>query len=111
VLTTSCDEGDNGNNVGDSNEELVAVAEHDFKCKARQSTDHIKKLLEATCPDHTYLIRHKLSECTMMKNYMTTGTFARGKKAEDDSTRKAVTPFPEEKVVMSIYSGPVPHKS
>jgi hypothetical protein len=47
----------------------------------------------------------------MMKNYMTTGTFARGKKAEDDSTRKAVTPFPEEKVVMSIYSGPVPHKS
>jgi hypothetical protein len=45
----------------------------------------------------------------MMKNYMTTGTFARGKKPEDDSTGKASAPFPKEKAVMSIYSGPPPH--
>jgi hypothetical protein len=62
-----------------------------------------------TCPNHTYPVRHKLKECTMMKNYMTMRTFARGKKPEDDSTGKASAPFPKEKVVMSIYSGPPPH--
>jgi hypothetical protein len=44
----------------------------------------------------------------MMKNYMTTGTFATGKRPEGDSAGRAATPFPEEKVVMSIYGGPAP---
>jgi hypothetical protein len=44
----------------------------------------------------------------MMKNYMTTGTFAKGKKPEGGTVRKAATPFPEEKAVMLIYSGPTP---
>jgi hypothetical protein len=47
----------------------------------------------------------------MMKNYMTTRTCAKGKKPKDDSVGKADAPFPEEKVVMSIYGGPVPHES
>jgi hypothetical protein len=47
----------------------------------------------------------------MMKNYMTTGTFARAKKPEDEPTRKAAAPFLEEKAVMSIYGGPTPHES
>jgi hypothetical protein len=47
----------------------------------------------------------------MMKNYMTTGTFARGKKLEGDSMGKVVTPFPKENAVMSIYGGPAPHES
>jgi hypothetical protein len=29
---------------------------------------------------------HKLNECTMMKNYMTMGTFARSKKPKGDLT-------------------------
>jgi hypothetical protein len=33
----------------------------------------------------------------MVKNYMSTRTFARGKKPEDDSMGKAATPFLEEK--------------
>jgi hypothetical protein len=44
----------------------------------------------------------------MMKNYMTTRTFARRKKPEGDPMRKATTSFSEEKVVMSIYGGPSP---
>jgi hypothetical protein len=44
----------------------------------------------------------------MMKNYMTMGTFARGKTDEGDSAGKADAPFPEEKVVMLIYGGPTP---
>jgi hypothetical protein len=58
-----------------------------------------------------YPIRHELKECTMMKNYMTTGTFARGKKPEGDPEGKAKAPFLEEKATMSIYDGPAPHES
>jgi hypothetical protein len=36
----------------------------------------------------------------MMKNYMTTMTFARGKKSEGDTTGKAATPLPKEKLGM-----------
>jgi hypothetical protein len=38
-----------------------------------------------------------------MKNYMTTGTFARGKKPERDSMGKVATPFLKDKAIMSIY--------
>jgi hypothetical protein len=41
----------------------------------------------------------------MLKNYMTTGTFAWGKKPEGDPTGKATATFPEEMAVMSIYGG------
>jgi hypothetical protein len=76
VVTTICDEGNNDKNAGDSDEEVITTAERDFKCKSWQPADHFKKHLEATCPNHTYPIWHKLKECTMMKNYMTMGTFA-----------------------------------
>jgi hypothetical protein len=46
-----------------------------------------------------YPVSHKLKESTTM-NYMTMGTFARGKKPEGDSTGKVATPFPKEKAVM-----------
>jgi hypothetical protein len=45
-----------------------------------------------------------------MKNYMTMGALAKRKKPEGDPTGKAIVPF-HEKAVMSIYSGPIPHKS
>jgi hypothetical protein len=108
MVTIKCDEGDNDKDVGDSNEELIAATEHEVKRQARLPSNHFEKLLEATCPNHTYPIRHKVKECTMMKNYMTTGTFARSKKPEGDSTGKATAPFPKKKVVMSIYGGSAP---
>jgi hypothetical protein len=52
-----------------------------------------------------------LKECSMMKNYMTTGALAKGKKPRDDAAGKATAPLPGEKAVMSIYGGPVPHES
>jgi hypothetical protein len=48
-----------------------------------------------------------LKECSMMKNYMTTGALAKGKKPRDDAAGKATAPLPGEKAVMSIYGGPV----
>jgi hypothetical protein len=58
-----------------------------------------------------YPIKHKFKKCTMMKNYMTTRTFARGKKLEGDSMGKVAAHFPEEKAVMLTYGGPAPHES
>jgi hypothetical protein len=99
MITTSCDEGDNDKDASNSDEELIAIAERDFKRQARQSADHLEKLLDATYPNHTYRIRHKLKECTMVKNYKTTRTFRRSKKPEGDWTGKAAAPFPEGKAV------------
>jgi hypothetical protein len=42
---------------------------------------------------------------------MTTRTFTKGKRPEGNSSGKVAAPFPEEKVVMSIYGGPAPHES
>jgi hypothetical protein len=47
----------------------------------------------------------------MMKNYVTMGAFAKGKKPKGDSMGKATAPFPKEKAVMSIYGGPALHES
>jgi hypothetical protein len=47
----------------------------------------------------------------MIKNYMTTGAFAKGQRPEGDLAGKVVMPFREEKAVMSIYGGPTPYES
>jgi hypothetical protein len=36
--------------------------------------DHFEKLLEMTCPNHAYLVKHKLKDCGMMKNFMASGS-------------------------------------
>jgi hypothetical protein len=111
MVATSCDEGDSDKDAGDSDEELVTTIEHNSKHQVRQPTDHFKKLLEASCPNNMYPVRHKLKECTMIKNYMTMETFAKGKRPEGDLAGKAASPFPDEKAVMLIYGGPGPHES
>jgi hypothetical protein len=111
AVATSYDEGNNDKDIGDSDEELVTTTECDSKAQARQPTDHFKKFLEATCPNHTYPVKHRLKECTMMKNYITTWIFAKGKRPEGDSMGKVATPFLEEKAIMSIYGMPAPHES
>jgi hypothetical protein len=40
--------------------------------------DHFKKPLQETCPNHTYPIKHKLREHSMMKSVMTSGSLSRG---------------------------------
>jgi hypothetical protein len=111
TITTTCDKGDNDKDAGDFDVELVTTAKRDSKHQAWQLTDHFKKLLKATYPNHMYPVRHKLKECTMMKNYMTTGIFAKGKRPDGDSAGKVAAPFPKEKVVMLIYGGPAHHES
>jgi hypothetical protein len=70
--------------MNDSNEEHVTAVERNFKCQAQQPIDHFEKFLEVTYPNHAYPIKHKLKECSMMKNYMTMGALTKGKKPEGD---------------------------
>jgi hypothetical protein len=110
AVVTSCDRGDNDKEADNSDEELVAAAERNFKLQAWQPVDHFEKLLEATYPTHAYPTWHKLKECTMMKNYKTTGAFAKGKNPEGDSTGKAAAPSPKKR--RSCRStAPLPHES
>jgi hypothetical protein len=64
--------------------------------------DHLEKLLEATCLNHSYPIKHKLKNYTMMKNFMTSGALSRGKKFEGDPGGKGTTPAPKKTAVMAI---------
>jgi hypothetical protein len=56
--------------------------------------DHFKKILKVTCRNHVYPIRHKLKECSMMKNYLTTGAFTKGKKPKSDLGGRPSHPSP-----------------
>jgi hypothetical protein len=46
------------------------------KHQARPPTDHFKKLLEETCPNHAYHIKNKLRDSGMMKNFKASGSLA-----------------------------------
>jgi hypothetical protein len=93
AVTTNCDD-DNDKEADGSDEEHVMAAKRDFKHQAQQPTYHFEKLLKVTCPNHAHPVIHKLKECTMMKNYMTSGALTKGKKPERDPWGKATTPFP-----------------
>jgi hypothetical protein len=72
--------GDGYEKADNFGEEYVAAVERDFKHQTRQPEDHFDKLLEVTCPNHSYLVKHKLEDYTMMKNFMTLGAFSKGRK-------------------------------
>jgi hypothetical protein len=69
MVTTSDDDDDE--EVDDSSKEYVVATERDFKHQAWQLKDHFGKLLEATYLNHLYHVKHKLMDCTMIKNFMT----------------------------------------
>jgi hypothetical protein len=74
--------------------EYVAAAERSVKCKAQSPIDNFEKLVEAACLDHAYPIKHKLKNCDMVRNFMTSRSLTRGKEPEEDQGRKGMTPPP-----------------
>jgi hypothetical protein len=68
-------------------------------------TDHFEKLLDETCPNHTYPIKHKLGDCGMMKNFMVSGSLAQGMGVDGVPDKGDMTPFLGEYMVMTIYDG------
>jgi hypothetical protein len=75
------------------------------KHQARLPTDHFKKLHEETCPNHAYHIKNKLRDCGMMKNFMASGSLARGMEADEAPDKSNTLPFHGEDANMMIYDG------
>jgi hypothetical protein len=65
--------------------------------------DHFEKLLEETCPNHSYPVKHKLRDCSMMKSFMTSGSLSRGMEVDEIPDEGDAMPFPRECAVMTIY--------
>jgi hypothetical protein len=74
--TTDVDGGIN-KRVGDSSVKHAAEVVGNNKHWVRLPKDHIKKLLKETCLNHAYAIKHKLRDCSLIKNFMTTGFLSR----------------------------------
>jgi hypothetical protein len=87
----------------DSYEDYVATTKCDFKPQTWPPNNHFEKHLKAPYPHHSYPIKHKLKECTIMKNFMTSGAFSKGRKPREDPGGKCVAPIPGEAKVMSIF--------
>jgi hypothetical protein len=73
------------------------------KSQAQPPTNHFKNLLEEICPNHTYPIKHKLRNCSMMKSFMISGSPSWGMKVDEVPDEGDVMPFLEEEVVKTIY--------
>jgi hypothetical protein len=96
--------GDKG--VGDFDEECIAIAKRGFKCQMRPPKDHFEKLLKATYPHHSYPVRHKLKDCNMMKKFMTSEPFSKGRKPGEDPVGKSVAPILGEAKAITIFDRP-----
>jgi hypothetical protein len=68
--------------------------------------DHFKKLLEVTCPHHSYSIKHNLKDYTMMKNFMTLGALFKGRKLGEGPGGKGMAHIPEDAEVMALFNKP-----
>jgi hypothetical protein len=101
-ITVVGSNGSGDEEVGNSSEECVAVAERDFKCQTRPPKDHFQKHLKATCLHHSYPVKHKLKDCTMMINFMMLGTFSKGRKPGGDPGEKCGA-IPREAKVTAIF--------
>jgi hypothetical protein len=71
---TTDDNGGISKQVGSSCVVCAMAATGSSKHQAWSPMDHIEKILEDTCSNHTYPIKHKLRDCSMMKSFMTLGS-------------------------------------
>jgi hypothetical protein len=65
----------------------------------------LENLLDETCVNHAYRIKHKLRDYSMMKSFMTLGSLSRGMEVDEVPDEGDTTPFLREDVVMTIYDG------
>jgi hypothetical protein len=86
----------------------VVTAASRGKCQSWLPTYHFERLLNKTCLNHTYPIKHKLKDCNMMNNFMILGSLTRGMELDEDSGESDIMPFPKEDAVMMVYNG-CPH--
>jgi hypothetical protein len=83
----------------------VTAAAGSSKRQVRPPTDHFEKLLDQTCPNHTYAVKNKLRDYDKMKNFMASRSLTQGMEVDEVPDEGGATPLPGEDVVMMIYDG------
>ena len=54
---------------------LVAATESKGgRAPAENAPDHFKELLEGSCPNHTFPVKHLYKDCTLMKRFLSGGS-------------------------------------
>jgi hypothetical protein len=76
-----------------------------IKRQVWQPADHFEKLLEETCSNHAYPVKHKLRYFGMMKNFMASGSLARGMEVDEVPDEGDTMPFSREDTIMMICDG------
>jgi hypothetical protein len=108
TMTMTNHDDDNDGKVGGSCVRHISATVHSDKHQARPPADHFKRCLEEACPNHAYLVRHKLKDYDMMRSVMTSGSLTWGVELNEDPGGSDTMPFPEENTVMMVYGGHPP---
>jgi hypothetical protein len=72
------------------------------KHEARPSMNHFEKLLEESCLNHAYIIKHKLRDYNLMKSFVAMGSLPRGTEVMEALIEDYAVPFPGEDAVMTV---------
>jgi hypothetical protein len=104
-VTATDDDGDIDKQTDNSDALRTTVAVGSSKRQAPPPMGHFKKLLEETCLNHAFPIKHKLRDCGLMKSCMTSGSLPRSMEVEEDPDEGDTMPFPREDAIMMIYGG------
>jgi hypothetical protein len=95
----------NDGKAGDSGMRRTPTAARNDKHWERSPTNHFKRLLKEAYPNHTYPVRHKLKDCSMIRSFMTSGALTWGAKLNKGLDESNTTSFLEENAIMMVYGG------
>jgi hypothetical protein len=65
--------------------------------------DHFEKLLEESCLNHAYVIKHKLQNYSLMKSFMAMGSLPQSTEVVEAPIEDDVVPFPRDDAVMTVF--------
>jgi hypothetical protein len=99
---------DRGWEAGGSGVGQVSTVVHGNRCLVRPPTNHFKMLLEKACPNHAYLIKHKLKDCGMMQSFITSGSLTWGAELDEGTDGSDIALFPEKNATMTVFEGRPP---
>jgi hypothetical protein len=91
--------------VDGSDKEYIIAVGCTVKYQAWPPTDHFERLLEDACSNHAYVVKHKLKDYVMMKNFTISRFVTWDRGPEGNLCRRGVIPFPGEEAVMTVYDG------
>jgi hypothetical protein len=107
MTTTNHDDGNDKEAESSSVRRISTTADSD-KRQTRPPIYHFKRLLKEACPNHAYLVRHKLKDRSMMRSFMTLGSLTWVAELDEDPGRSDTTPFLRENAVMTVHGGRQP---